>query len=243
MNNRFEIIETPDYILAVSDTAGNQEAYRLEYMPHKPHCYTRIYCNKLKNSTVVLWDKGIWKGEAGFTYEIIAYQPKVNTPELDLPLIPKMVVEDDFEIELKNFDSANILDILNMGNINYLSNGDIVYNPDLLFIKTGEKWFTKNKSATKVYSEKDLRGIAEFAFSFHRRNDLDDVELEIEFNRLLDKNIQSFQQPKTPKWFVAEMQTYPPIITETHIGSVDPYELKTTIIDGKTFLVGTYLYE
>jgi len=49
------------------------------------------------------------------------------------------------ELELKDFESSSILDVLNMGNVEYLGNGDIIYNPNLFFIKRGDKWFIKNE--------------------------------------------------------------------------------------------------
>ncbi len=49
------------------------------------------------------------------------------------------------ELELKDFESSSILDVLNMGNIKYLDNGDIIYNPNLLFIKGDDKWFIKTE--------------------------------------------------------------------------------------------------
>jgi hypothetical protein len=49
------------------------------------------------------------------------------------------------ELELKDFESGDILDVLNMGNVEYLGNGDIIYNPNLFFIKRGDKWFIKTE--------------------------------------------------------------------------------------------------
>ena len=49
------------------------------------------------------------------------------------------------ELELKDFESSSILDVLNMGNVKYLDNGDIIYNPNLLFIKRDDKWFIKTE--------------------------------------------------------------------------------------------------
>jgi hypothetical protein len=49
------------------------------------------------------------------------------------------------ELELKDFETGDILDVLNMGNVEYLSNGDIIYNPNLFFVKRGDKWFIKTK--------------------------------------------------------------------------------------------------
>ena len=49
------------------------------------------------------------------------------------------------EYELKDFESSGILDVLNMGNVTYLSNGDVLYNPNLFFTKRDNRWFIKNK--------------------------------------------------------------------------------------------------
>jgi hypothetical protein len=250
METKFKIIETPNYILAVSDEAGEIGCLRIEYMPHKPHCYTRIY-NSLNGTTIYLFDKEVWKGEAGFTYEIIAYQSKGNASELDLPLLPEINVEDDFELELKDFKSSNVLDILNMGNINYLSNGDIIYNPDLIFIKRNDRWFSKHKAATKVYTEDDLRKAFQAGEKFGGLPFSTDKTMVSE-----NDYIQSLKQPKTSKWFVAEagkiIGCKDPMIClrGCDIGTesckqpiLDYSKLKTTTINGKTYLVGKYLYE
>jgi hypothetical protein len=53
--------------------------------------------------------------------------------------------EPNQELELQDFESSSILNVLNMGNVEYLGNGDIIYNPNLFFIKRGDKWFIKNE--------------------------------------------------------------------------------------------------
>ena len=221
MKNKFKIIETEDYILAVSDEAGNQGVYRLEYMPHKPHCYTRIYCNKLKNSTVALWDKGIWKGEAGFTYEIIGYQPKGNTPELELPFLPQIIVKNDVE---KLF----------------IEKSNIPYFPSDLK-ETCNWWFKEGyKSATKKYSEGDLYTAFNVGRTYEKSN-----HKGVGQSELIDY-IQSLNQPK---WFVADRQKLYHAkrkgITEFQDTKGYYYWiLKTeTNSEGKPELVGTYLYE
>jgi hypothetical protein len=66
------------------------------------------------------------------------------------------------ELELQDFESSSILNVLNMGNVEYLGNGDIIYNPNLFFIKRGDKWFIKNEEpkqdftkGEKVYLKED----------------------------------------------------------------------------------------
>ena len=70
-------------------------------------------------------------------------------------IIPKE--EPKQELELKDFDNADILDVLNMGNVEYLGNGDIIYNPNLFFVKRGDKWFIKTEEPKQeiITSKKD----------------------------------------------------------------------------------------
>jgi hypothetical protein len=70
--------------------------------------------------------------------------------------------EPNQELELQDFESSSILNVLNMGNVEYLGNGDIIYNPNLFFIKRGDKWFIKNEEpkqdftkGEKVYLKED----------------------------------------------------------------------------------------
>jgi len=214
MKTKLKIVETEDYILAVSDEEITDGLYLTE---------KKTLCNVVKKD-----DKYVYSIEAGSSIKknckkIIAYQPKGNVLELDLPLLPEMVVEEEvdeiFEKETKT--------------VSFGENGN----------QSPYNWFKMGyNAATKEYSEEDIRRIAQFAFSFHRRNDLDDVELEIEFNRLLDKNIQSLKQPKTPKWFVAEMETrFGYHSDKNQYVSYEKDKLKTeTNSQGKTYLVGTY---
>lgn len=86
---KFEIVETPYYLLAVSDkTPVFPEPYyvsnclgdRIEYAETKP---------------------------SGVVKKIIAHQPKGNAPKLDLPLLPEMDVEDDVEKLAKKYVDDN----------------------------------------------------------------------------------------------------------------------------------------
>ena len=181
MMTKLQRIETPGYTLWVSDTAGKIGCLRLEYMPHKPHCYTRIY-NSLNGNTIKLFDKEVWKGEAGFTYEIIAYQPKGNAPELDLPLLPEMVVEDEAKVIFENETKS----------VSFGEKGK----------QSPFEWFKKGyKSATKVYSEDDLKEAIAEAWNSYEDNEDNET-----FTQVFDRIIQSLKQNKTPKWFVAERE-------------------------------------
>lgn len=67
------------------------------------------------------------------------------------------------ELELKNFDNADILDVLNMGNVEYLGNGDIIYNPNLFFVKRGDKWFIKTEKPKQETLEETAEKYADFS--------------------------------------------------------------------------------
>jgi hypothetical protein len=66
------------------------------------------------------------------------------------------------ELELKDFESGNILDVLNMGNVEYLGNGDIIYNPNLLFIKRDDKWFIKTEEPKQETLEETAKRLYEY---------------------------------------------------------------------------------
>jgi hypothetical protein len=228
METKFKIIETDDYILAVSEEAGEIGCLRIEYMPHKPHCYTRIY-NSLNGHTIQLFDKEIWKGEAGFTYKIIAYKSKNNASALDLPLLPEMVVDDDVEKLINEQINDFKHDLVESTSTYYKMNCEGA----ILALNRLKKSY---KAATKVYSEEDLRKAFEAGMYFIG----EDKSSYEEF-------IQSLKQPKTPKWFVAEIEKPKCDCdnTERYVRCIYPNctKLKTTTINGKTYLVGTYLFE
>jgi hypothetical protein len=233
MENKFKIIETEEYTLAVSE---KEIKHGEGLIPNEWYINSyRGYDKPFKNHNL---------DSNGYLKRVFAYQPKNNAPTLDLPLLPELVVEDDVELELKNFKSSNVLDILNMGNINYLSNGDIVYNPDLLFIKRNDRWFSKHKSATKTFSEEDLRKAFDFGTNEgYNYKDLESMDEEPEELSEEDWNsfVRNLNQPKTPKWFVAEIKSI--YNKEAYEIEESKMELKTTSKNGKKYLVGTYLYE
>jgi hypothetical protein len=98
METKFELIETSDYILAVSD-------------------------EKIKKGDfIVLTNNEIIEAEEDDSFpkrkcKIIAYQPKSNAVELDLPLLPEMVVEPigfgEFQYTEEDLRKAIELTILN----------------------------------------------------------------------------------------------------------------------------------
>jgi hypothetical protein len=221
---KLQIIETADYILAVSDETKSLDSEKIknEYYLGSDNKIHRL------NETNLLYFRG----------KIIAYLPKNNSPELDLPLLPEMVIEDDVEkLAYRIYPAINTID----------ENGNDL---DLNYgYRRGFEEGFKYKAATKVYSEEDLRNAIAFGINTQYTNlTPKGIELEIE------KFIQSFKQSKTPKWFVVEMEKISnidskPIKIHKNIEPIfihDSYslKLKTTINkEGKKVLVGTYLYE
>jgi hypothetical protein len=188
METKFKIIETEDYILAVYNEGIT---IKLRYL-----------YNKIREDIKETYND--------FDEKIIAYQPKGNAPELDLLLLPEMVVEDDIEklAEQDRLDTG----WEDSANLPYISG----------FVRG-------HNAATKTYSEEDLRK----AFIQGKHGGVTQVYMEF------DEFIQSLKQPK-PKWFVAEMEE------ECGFNSNGYYSkivLKTTKINGKTYLVGKYVNE
>jgi len=217
MEMKLKIIETPDYILAVSDEKVSDVF---------PNYYWCIKDNEFyRFSEDVMCD--VEKGDK----PIIAYQPKTkDVPELDLPLLSEIVVEEDVE-KLANEQWGNVH-------------------------RTGVLGFIEGyKAATKIYSEEDLNGYLSFIEdNYHYHSDTwhdADTDEPIKRKGMLSAYIQSLKQPKTPKWFVAEMEEVSRLMTTDIVekegwvkveNSKYTYQrLKTTTINGKKYLVGTYL--
>jgi hypothetical protein len=202
MQTKFKIIETDSYILAVSDEEIAESYYVINNLD-----------NLIGRAIRKLNDGEIKDKEYS---KIIAYQPKVNAPELDLPLLPEMVVEDDVE-KLINKQINNFQHDLKEATSTYIKQN---CEGAIFGLKRLKESY---KKATKVYSEDDLREAIEKCQDLHPK--------------YWDGFIQSLKQPKTPKWFVAE-------IGETHCdrcpNGFEQY-LQTEVINGKTHLVGSYI--
>mgnify|MGYP000013903871 CR=1 FL=1 len=210
MNNKLQIIETPDYILAVSgEEIKDDELFYNSFNDNQPLIQKRY---------------GRWK-ICFNPHEIIAYQPKNNTPEIDgLPLLPEIVVEDDVENLAENYKNKK-------GSISTTELEDEIFK---LGFKDG------HKEATKVYSEEDLRKAFEAGMRFIGED-----------KGSYDEFIQSLKQPK---WFVAEMEEVkinsmgrvvnPMNLTQNQSSCKWVKRLKnTTNSEGKEVLVGRYLNE
>jgi len=240
MNNKLQIIETNDYILAVSEEEvkeGEKDFFIIANDRDK------TWINRLekvieckidpKHGKVLILSTGFIYVDEGS--KIIAYQPKNNAPELDLPLLPEIVVEDEVEKLADEYFSDYYMDDYKQGLLDGFRNG---YN---------------YKSATKVYSEKDLMKAIEYTLLMVA-NHWSDIRFCVESDKFqpirnsLEEFIQSLNQTKTPKWFVAEIE-YQDMIgvwvsSPTILEVCDrPKRLKTTTINSKTYLIGTYLYE
>jgi hypothetical protein len=219
---KLQIIETPDYILWVSD-------------------------KEIKKGDWIIWNNKVVKA-IDTTYwsakKVIAYQPKGNAPELDLPLLPEIVVEDYSLEEAKKFAYSKFKNLEEK----YPEGKGLISIQDILEtldvgVECGYRF--ASKAATKVYSEDDLRKAIDLS-----RETLEYDEQHGWYSTMSeDEIIKSLKQPKTPKWFVAEIET---VYYANEAWSSDggyytkrysDEELKTTTINGKSYLVGTYLYE
>jgi hypothetical protein len=220
---KLQIIETPDYILAVSDKEIKEGDLYLDDIHTIRKSITSV--------------KEYWEARKDYK-KIIAYLPNGNTPELDLPLLPQLVVKDD--VEKLPYDKLCYYDTRNP---DFQIKEEYGYDKEEVDA-TGE--FPKKdcacdncfygrakladriiKSATRKYSEYDLRKAFEAGMYFIGED-----------KGSYEEFIQSLKQPKTPKWFVAEMEDK--IALDVH--TVTGKELKITTINGKTYLVGTYEY-
>jgi hypothetical protein len=205
---KLERIETPDYVLAVSDEEPKTGNWIVE----------------LENLSV--WQIQIQPNTIVSRYKkIIAYQPKNNAPELELPLLPEMVVEDDVEKLAEK----------------HIENYEVFFDTKKEIDHTKIGFIAGYKAATKKYSEEDLKK-ALFDFGDVLFNNCQNGILEEDLRTYENDILQSLKQP-TPKWFVAET------IQKSINGSIPvnqdwEYELKTTTnSEGKKVLFGKYLYE
>jgi hypothetical protein len=199
MKKQFKIIETEDYILAVSD----EEITGFE---------NNIWV--FKNGRFWLWNNMMALKSNYKPNKVIACQPKGDAPELDLPLLPEITVEDDVE---KLAES-------------YLNKNYECYWGD----KELKTFIEGYEAATKVYNEEDMRKAIELSRVTYQDKSFGKTMFKYKPGEV----IQLTKDSKTPEWFVAETEYI-------HDDSV-PYpktkgeKLKTTTINNKTYLVGTY---
>jgi hypothetical protein len=158
---------------------------------------------------------------------VVGYYSKDNSIELDLPLLPllpEIVVEDNVEKLAKDLWEKEYKDLESS-------------RMKRLFISA---YTQGHKSATKFYSEEDVYDILDLGANNKGLRKGEILEL-----------FKKSKQPKTPKWFVAEMEQVilkDPNSCEHYIevGCIEnictcyTFRLKTTTINNKTYLVGHY---
>jgi hypothetical protein len=206
---KLQIVETSDYILALSDEEIKKGDWYLTFT----------------NNVVMGCPRKCEDSNWNFSHckKIVAHLPKNNSPELDLPLLPEIVVEDNVEklcwglfggsFEARGVESEEEADRV-------VSFGIECY-----------------KSATKVYSEDDLRKAFEAGMYFIGED-----------KGSYEEFIQSLKQPKTPKWFVAEKEylsndgNWKNVLLPSEWEVDTQFRYRTTATNGKTYLIGTYEY-
>jgi hypothetical protein len=279
METKFKIIETPDYILAVSfkkiiayQPKNNAPELDLPLLPSfkkeivgyklKPNI-DRLMVDGILKTSMPIWndeDKSVYFIRGHVAGSLVAKMKELQV--LDLWFTPiyeevksdwvkehhleyyykeglmsdEMVVEDGVEKLAKEYVNDNYPDYLDLKE-KAAAIEDVIWG---------------YKAATKIYSEDDLRKAIKMAW------EADSIDGTVDLNIVLhygdnsdlrtkwteDEIIQSLKQPKTPKWFVTEMEGCDNCIN--HQGQhLSPdcchnYKLKTTTINGKTYLVGTY---
>jgi hypothetical protein len=211
MENKFKIIETEEYTLAVSDEEIKKGDYNLTngvevFNQSDVKEFTLEYANRY-------WQKAV------------AYQPKGNAPELELPLLPEIVIED---VENLTRTAMNKW----VGNLSKM--GYSAEDIDKITEEHSFHYLEGYKSATKRFSEEDLRKAIEIARDMKY----------ITYSE--DEIISTVNQTKTPKWFVAEKEylsntgEWKPVLLPSEWEIDTQIRLKTTTINGKTYLIGYY---
>jgi len=220
MQTKFRIIETPDYWLAVSDDEikkGNWVIFLDKKLLYNVEYNSQLF--DYNNDTNCK--------------KIIAYQPKhKHAPKFNLPLLPEIVVEDDVEKLAENLYPIPFPN--KFSNMNQEA-----YKERAAFIEG-------HKSVAKIYSEEDLRKAFQAGdnYRYYENGGFRSIPSDV-----LDEDayIQALKKPKILKWFVAELERK--LVLNLGIEVFNPNthvyvdELKTTKINGKTYLVGTYKYE
>jgi transposase-like protein len=222
MKIKFKIIETPDYILAVSD----EEIEVGDYF-YGPAVKKVLYASK----DMLSWNNDTTQEHKGWK-KIIAYQPKNNASELELPLLPNLcphckkgclelikgnnlhtidhyqcsncdstyselpeiVVEDDVE---KLNEKLNIVYTLLKRRGLFDTGIEELLKIENLLIQARIE--SNEKAATKKYSEEDL---VEFCMNMLSQYTQGNTNIH---NRELLKESLTCKQSK-PKWFVAETE-------------------------------------
>lgn len=212
MEKKLQIIETSEYILAVSDEEIKVGDFCI-MLDSAGNLFSTI--QQYTNPKTQHLNDGLRK--------VIAYLPKGNAPELDLPLLPKMV--DDVEKSASYYYGE--------------------HRRTREFEEGFRKGFEICYNLTPKYSEEDLRKAIRYGFDVgfcsNSSNKIkNNLQSEEEF-------IKSLKQPETPKWFVPRIERYDFDEEWSDLsGAYETYKERfetTTNSQGKKLLVGTYLFE
>jgi hypothetical protein len=206
METKFKLVETEKYVLAISDEEVKLSNDNIGFFLRTHSISTNI--DIIQNPSFT----------SKYKYEkVIAYKPKGNAPELDLPLLPD--VEED--VERLAIEFAN----LNKSKFNN-------------WYGCHDGFIAGYKAATKVYSEDDLRKAINMAREKTHHHALGEIDKYSQ-----EEIIQSLKQPK---WFVAEIDidctgnNNDGCFMDSCGHNCGCLSLKTTTINNKTYLVGTY---
>jgi len=232
MENKLQLIETADYTLAVSDEEIKEGDWIFNYSGLK---YNEQVISKASKNAEVNWKDNLiindgQKSIRECIKKIIAYQPKNNTPKLDLPLFPEMVVEDDVE---------NLAEISS-------EKHHYAFGQQSEFYQLG--FIEGYKAATRTYSKDDLRKAFEYGtnegYTYRHLEEVDEIPEE-----LSDEEWNSFiKNLKTPKWFVAQKEylsntgEWKDVLLPSEWEVDTQVRLKTCLdSDGYPVLVGYYI--
>jgi hypothetical protein len=265
---KLQIIETEDYILAVSDKINNskfkyhlsrEQLFKIHHFTVSNGSVSFIPCNEFDLPS----DLELLSVDC---MNVIAYQPKNNAPELDLPLLPenrpkyrvgkkrKTAVLDEngnaiviFEANRER-EAQEYCDFLNSkvkfeDEVEKLAEAYKNKKGSIPTTELEDEIFKLGfkdgyKTATKKYSEEDLINLVQQLKDYTKESQSILGNDERDAKDFVGIFKQSLKQPK---WFVAETVNEP-IYTGDGCHD-DNWMLKTTTINEKTYLVGRYLNE
>jgi hypothetical protein len=248
MQTKFKIIETDAYILAVSD----------EEIKENDHALDLTEDIDLKYDVFIV-DKATLKFANQESKKIIAYQPKGNAPELDLPLLPEIVLEDNVEklaCKLYGVEYPEYMGFIDTQSLNRSLNEEDYGKEKTDAFYSVLSFVDGYNSSAKFYSENDLRKAFDFGFNEGiNYADLKNIDEEAEeiSDEYWDVFVKNLKPSKTPEWFVAEIEEVCRLMSADIVekegwvkveNAKHTYQrLKTTTINNKTFLVGKYVNE
>jgi hypothetical protein len=219
---KLQIIETSDYILAVSDEEIKEgDWYWTPIKRSIEQCVKKLLIIKEGDNDVE-------------QLKLIAYQPKGNVSELDLPLLPELFIEDDVEKLAKE-------------HLQFWRNKNNIHLSNIVHADRCKNDFKAGyKAATKVYSEEDLINAYKQGL-----NDSDNIRLFGE-EQIIKDFVKSLEKPRIPKYFIptlVEKRIKNPHTCEHYneVGCIKDicscYSLTPdTLVNhqNKTVLIGTY---